>query len=199
MISELDLPREALAVRQPWAWAIIHGGKDIENRSIDAIAKGGMEPGRIAIHASKGMTRDEYYGAAEFMRAVCGVICPPAAELLRGGLIGAVTVVEIVKESPSPWFSEQRRGRGLRLADPEECSFVPSFGELGFYRWERDGTRGPSAPAQWMVGGARRGTRKAAVADVIPLPAILHSAPLRLLLFTHPVCSCYFQRVVKAR
>jgi hypothetical protein len=23
----------ALTVRQPWAWAIVHGGKDIENRT----------------------------------------------------------------------------------------------------------------------------------------------------------------------
>lgn len=29
----LDLPELALSVRQPWAWAIIHAGKDIENRS----------------------------------------------------------------------------------------------------------------------------------------------------------------------
>lgn len=30
------LPRKALSVRQPWAWAIIFGGKPIENRSAGA-------------------------------------------------------------------------------------------------------------------------------------------------------------------
>ncbi|WP_409188395.1 hypothetical protein [Bradyrhizobium sp. RDM4] len=31
------LPEFALSVRQPWAWAIIHGGKDVENRSAPAV------------------------------------------------------------------------------------------------------------------------------------------------------------------
>ncbi len=26
-------PMLALSIRQPWAWAIIHAGKDVENRS----------------------------------------------------------------------------------------------------------------------------------------------------------------------
>lgn len=47
-----SLPDIAVSVRQPWAWAIIHAGKDIENRSLAAV-KHGMKPGRIAIHAAK--------------------------------------------------------------------------------------------------------------------------------------------------
>ena len=49
----LDLPQLALSVRQPWAWAIIHGGKPLENRSQGAIDY--MRPlrGRRAIHAAK--------------------------------------------------------------------------------------------------------------------------------------------------
>ena len=39
-----------LTVRQPWAWAIIHGGKDVENR-VRNIA--GDYHGPIAIHAAK--------------------------------------------------------------------------------------------------------------------------------------------------
>ena len=39
-----------LTVRQPWAWAIIHGGKDVENRST-SIA--GAYRGPVAIHAAK--------------------------------------------------------------------------------------------------------------------------------------------------
>ena len=37
-------PSVALSVRQPWAWAIIHGGKDVENRTKYAITLGGMKP-----------------------------------------------------------------------------------------------------------------------------------------------------------
>ena len=37
-----------LTVRQPWAWAIIHGGKDVENRSRNIA---GSYRGPVAIHA----------------------------------------------------------------------------------------------------------------------------------------------------
>ena len=40
-------PNKALSVRQPWAWAIIHGGKDIENRVTRAVTMGGMVPATI--------------------------------------------------------------------------------------------------------------------------------------------------------
>ena len=51
-----DLPPLALSVRQPWAWAILHGGKVIENRSLGAIRAGNMVPGHICLHAAAGMT-----------------------------------------------------------------------------------------------------------------------------------------------
>lgn len=50
-----DLPTIALSVRQPWAWAIIYAGKDIENRSWQAVNRGLKQRGRVAIHAAKGM------------------------------------------------------------------------------------------------------------------------------------------------
>lgn len=31
--GQSDLPPLALSIRQPWAWAILCAGKDIENRS----------------------------------------------------------------------------------------------------------------------------------------------------------------------
>ena len=65
------LPPLALSVRQPWAWAIIHAGKDVENRSWQAVNHGLRRRGRIAIHAAKGLTRDEYDDAREIGRASC--------------------------------------------------------------------------------------------------------------------------------
>lgn len=44
-----------LTVRQPWAWAIIHGGKDVENR-VRNIAGGYRGP--VAIHAAIGKTAE---------------------------------------------------------------------------------------------------------------------------------------------
>lgn len=143
-----DLPDIALSVRQPWAWAIIYAGKDIENRSGAAVGKGAMASGRrIAIHAAKGMTRDEYMGAASFMHTL-GVVCPPARELLRGGIIGSVRVTDIVRASESPWFFGPR---GLVLKAPEACAFIPSVGALGFFRWKLKDGGAPEPPARWML------------------------------------------------
>jgi len=44
-----------LTVRQPWAWAIIHGGKDVENR-VRNIA--GSYRGPVAIHAALAVDDD---------------------------------------------------------------------------------------------------------------------------------------------
>ena len=48
----IDIPRLAISVRQPWAWAIVHGGKDIENRDWKASNPGLRFRGAVAIHAS---------------------------------------------------------------------------------------------------------------------------------------------------
>ena len=53
---------KAITVRQPWAWLLIQGTKDIENRDWPTNVRG-----QVAIHAAKGMTRFEYEDAWEFV------------------------------------------------------------------------------------------------------------------------------------
>ncbi len=142
-----DLPELALSIRQPWAWAIIHGGKDIENRSWQAVNHGLKKRGRIAIHAAKGMTRTEYDDASAFMRQVIGVESPAACDLERGGIIGSVDVIDVVKASKSPWFFGPR---GLVLRDPIACPFIPAVGTLGYFRWAAANDRRAEEPARWM-------------------------------------------------
>lgn len=141
------LPSKALSVRQPWAWAIIHGGKDVENRSWQAMNHGLNQRGPIAIHASKTMGKGEYEDAARFMESI-GITCPPAIELQRGGIIGETEVVDIVKESESPWFFGPR---GLILANAKPCDFIPVKGCLGFFNWRQHLTDETPDPARWML------------------------------------------------
>lgn len=56
-------------MRQPWAWAIIHGGKDVENR-VRNLAGG--YPGPVAIHAGLAFDRyvDDSDAAWEIRRAI---------------------------------------------------------------------------------------------------------------------------------
>jgi hypothetical protein len=158
----VDLPDLALSVRQPWAWAIIHAGKDIENRSWQAVNHGLKWRGRIAVHAAKGMTRDEYNDGGDFMLSL-GIKCPPAVDLLRGGIIGSVEVIDVVSRSDSPWFFGPR---GLVLRDPMPCEFIPCYGTLGYFEWRKGacGIVPVVKPAKWMlqnhIGGANDMVKK---------------------------------------
>lgn len=164
-----DLPRLALSVRQPWTHAIIYLGKPVENRSHASIRHMSLEGvDRTAIHAAKGMTRDEYDDAAGFMRQVLGIACPPAIELARGGIIGTARVVGIVKESTSPWFFGPR---AIVLADPQPCDFIPARGQLGLFDWEPAGPAIVPLPARWMLTGrpSKSATEQAAKEPRLPL------------------------------
>lgn len=141
----IDLPDIALSVRQPWAWAIVAGYKKIENRSAGAIKAGGMTCRRIALHAATGMKQDEYdWGAWRLDKH--GVRCPRPDALIRGAIIGAVDVVDIVSESDSEWFGGQM---GLVLENAAICDPIPARGALGYFVWERSATFAPVKP--WMV------------------------------------------------
>lgn len=138
-------PATALSVRQPWAWAIIHAGKDIENRSEGSVRSMRRPRGRIAIHAAKGMTRAEYEDARDFMGSI-GVACPWPDELVRGAIIGSVDVRAIASASTSPWFFGPL---GLVMVDPAEIDPIPAAGALGVFHWREGGEIDPARP--WMT------------------------------------------------
>jgi ASCH domain-containing protein len=81
----------ALSVRQPWAWAIIAGGKDVENRSWNSRYRG-----PLLIHAARTLDPD---GIADLQAR--GL--EPPAELVRGAIIGQVRLVDVVRDHSSSW------------------------------------------------------------------------------------------------
>jgi hypothetical protein len=122
-----DLPKMALSIRQPWAWAILHAGKDIENRSWRTDYRG-----PFCIHASAGMTKREYL---EF-EGVYGLdhrwTIPEPGDLSRGGIVGTAQIVDCVPRHASPWFF----GRwGFVLDDVQPVALIPVKGCLGFFDW----------------------------------------------------------------
>jgi hypothetical protein len=128
MNTPSDTRRWAISIRQPFAWAVIHAGKDVENRSAPHRFKPAVGC-RVYIHASKGMTRVEYEHAAGFMTSV-GVRCPAPDDLAFGGVIGSVLVIDIVTRHRSRWFSGPH---ALVLADPRPEPFVPVRGQVGLF------------------------------------------------------------------
>jgi hypothetical protein len=144
----MSLPELAISIRQPWAWAIIFAGKPLENRTAAAISHFPTPVARpLAIHAAKGMKRTEYEKAKAFIETL-GIAVPPPHALLRGGIIGSVTVTGIVSESDNPWFFGPR---ALVLANPEPCDFIPAVGQLGYFKWSRADPSIVPEPALWML------------------------------------------------
>jgi hypothetical protein len=127
-VSELQ---RAIAIRQPWAWAVVHAGKDVENRSETAIRAYRPAVGqRIFVHASKAMTAVEYESAAKFMAKI-GVRCPEPDELQFGGVIGSVFVRDIVTRHRSRWFHGPF---ALALTDAKPMRFRSARGQVGLFR-----------------------------------------------------------------
>lgn len=77
----------ALTVRQPWAWAIIHGHKDVENR-----VQAWSYRGPLAIHAGLALF-EQHNLAATVHRAAQGTETP--TDLKYGGIIGVVDLVDV--------------------------------------------------------------------------------------------------------
>jgi hypothetical protein len=167
----LALPRLALSVRQPSAWAIIHGGKEIENRSLGSIRTGRMTLGTICIHAATGMKEDEYR-YLHWRFAQHGTICPRPDDLVRGAIIGVVDVAEIITESDSPWFGGQA---GLRLENPRPVDPIPAQGALGYFEWQRGSTFAPVKP--WMKRYDRATGDAHTMALFPPAPPVYKSPP----------------------
>lgn len=119
---------DAISVRQPEAWLIVNGYKDVENRSIPT-----RKRGHVAILASsRRMTRNDW----SWLRGLCednGVLAHEESEILYGGVIGVVRIVDCVADHSSPWF-EGDYGYVLADAIPFTAEeFLPWGGKLGWF------------------------------------------------------------------
>lgn len=82
---------KALTIKQPWAWAILLAGKDVENRSWSTDYRG-----PLLIHA----------GASFDRLAQLPQRTPPVPDdLVFSAILGVVDLVDVVEASRSKWFS----------------------------------------------------------------------------------------------
>ena len=138
------LPPKALSVRQPWAWLIVNGFKDIENRTRRTKFRG-----RFLVHASLTIDREFDRLLQRWSMAAddpTGFLTPnnPQAKLLaekynsaggaeameRGGIVGDAEITDCVDHHDSPWF---KGTFGCVLANARPLPFVPCKGMLGFF------------------------------------------------------------------
>lgn len=124
----------AISIRQPWAWAIIYAGKDVENRTESAAKR--MRNGvgeRILIHASRSIMLEDFGAAAEILRRLSLGSCPDFEDFQCGGVIGTAVIAEIIDPAvghKSPWYTGRS---GLILTDAKPCYYIGMKGQLGIY------------------------------------------------------------------
>lgn len=128
------LPKMALSIRQPWAWAIINAGKDVENRPRRFHYRG-----PICLHASLFNDDGEYTIAKGSVFNASGLDLPQRNQLERGGIVGTAEIVDCVEQSNSPWFFGPY---GLVLKNAAPCEFIPVKGQLGLFDWRKNLTKG---------------------------------------------------------
>lgn len=132
---------KCLSVRQPWAWLIVNGFKDIENREWQHNNPCLRIRGPVLIHASKSSTPDDQQRAWDMIScqpvtvrsAIAAKLSPNGLAYTgeRGGIVGIATFGEPTRQSQSTWF--QGDCWGLPLTDARPLKFYPCMGRLGFF------------------------------------------------------------------
>jgi hypothetical protein len=112
---------KAITVRQPFAWLIVTGRKDIENRSWPTKYRG-----PLLIHAAAKF-RDWPLSKIENRY---GIRLPPIEEMNCGGLVGMCELVDCVDAHKSKWFEGDY---GFVLRNARQIPFVGMAGKLGLW------------------------------------------------------------------
>ena len=143
---------KALSIKQPWAWLICNGSKDVENRTWHTRFRG-----YFLVHAGQKFDR----AALPFLRSR-RIELPNDFDM--GGIVGIAAVVGCVRafESLSDWA--MAGGWCIELRERRSLPFVPCLGRLSFFpvapevvsECERRGIRlpnqelrAPLQPIQW--------------------------------------------------
>lgn len=98
---------KALTVCQPWAYAIMRLGKEIENRSWPTAHRG-----ELLIHAGKSLEWME--GGRQEIEGVMGLTLPPTRDLAMGAIVGLVHLEDCVRSD----MAMARYARQARWINP---------------------------------------------------------------------------------
>jgi hypothetical protein len=88
---------KVISVRQPWAWVIMNGGKDIENRRWATRYRG-----PLLIQAGARRPTGPEMDEARIYARKRGVNLPEDFDL--GGIVGMVRLDDCITKSRSKWF-----------------------------------------------------------------------------------------------
>jgi hypothetical protein len=114
----------ALAIRQPYAWLVVRGIKDIENRSRRTHYRG-----KVLIHAS---LNDDlmFEDSITELSTRAGIKLPEAYDV--GGIVGVAEIIGCERRHGSEW--KDPASWGWVLANARPLPFRACKGALGFFR-----------------------------------------------------------------
>ena len=118
---------KAISIEPHWAWLIVSGHKDIENRTWRT-----KHRGRVLIHASgHKVTKADYEDFVAECRAARIKTYPAIDGFKTSGIIGSVEIIDCVEKSRSRWFGGPI---GFVLVNAKKLPFKPMKGKLNI--WE---------------------------------------------------------------
>jgi len=120
----------ALSIKQPWAWLIVNGFKDIENRKTLKNFRG-----KFLIHSGqKKPSPAEWIEWQRFIYKKHRVVLPPMEEhfgVYFGGIVGSAYIIGSGINASSEWYEKGHYGLALSGAKP--LPFYPLKGQLSFF------------------------------------------------------------------
>ncbi|MFJ4173361.1 hypothetical protein [Microbacterium sp. NPDC089696] len=138
-----------LTVRQPWAWAIIHGGKDVENRPRNIA---GSYRGPVAIHAGLTYDKDSHERSQTLRDAQDRAAVALGAEVFSHGYLWDL-------DAPDPREQWSLMGHIIGVVDLVDVHSASVIGGCGRIQHDCDehpnGCRHHCSP--WAMGPAPEG------------------------------------------
>jgi len=116
----------ALSIKQPWAWLIANGFKDIENRTWPTNYRG-----PVLIHAGKSVDRGAYDWIASTIPDAAAARIPVISTLPKGGIVGYAEIIDCVANSQSKWFAGPW---GFVIKNGRPLPFISIKGQLKFFQ-----------------------------------------------------------------
>jgi hypothetical protein len=116
---------KSISIRQPWAWLIVNGFKNIENRTRRTNFRG-----EILVHASGFRPKEKAWNSfqAAFGTGLFGDFKLPDMDKIDfGGIVGKTEIVDCISKSDSQWFEGPY---GYVLKNSKPLSFISCKGQV---------------------------------------------------------------------
>jgi hypothetical protein len=161
-----------------WAWALLFGGKDIENRGLCTERRG-----RVLVHASgEGMSlRESQERRAElsFLSGIARSALPTVFP--RNAILGSVEIVDCVEDARSKWAVPGKQHWVLRDPRTLEVPVELLSGDVQLFRWvnevearvhacEQDAEASAQSEEAPARAGSRRAPSRSGIVPAVRLP-----------------------------